>query len=333
MKRLMSSVVLLILAEALVAFGQTSSRVDWIPTSAAEIEAYHKAEINSVTVGLYATNSSGAYLVDVFALNRVFRTSDWGSVGVATSNKIYKYLTRYLRDNDPATQTFFVGVLWESCYDTNGINCTYSTVGFSSKVWGSQLFSQSPTFTFPRVGGVAQIPPQAFELSCDWLDGYTSMAGKDVKRVDYSGPYRSSVTANGGTPGCFPGSADNGRIYISSQTVSIYEWDSRTNFPSTITVWYNSDRTDGTEWRWDSTGVHKREIPSLIITPQSGGGGLRIVLKGSPGRVYSLEDVAPSLPAPEKKVLGTVTADTNGNAVWLVQPTGDLQIFRARLRP
>ena len=308
-----------ILAGALFASASAyPNRVNWLPTTEAEIISYKRAEINKISVMFYRLNTNGGYdPVTGIGGNQFYRwqVASWDLENV-TSNRISFHLNRFLADNDPGTNAYYIMVEWEAWYDASGISCTFAPNGFWSPglILGTQVIAKSPMFVFPKVNGKPVIPAEAFNLSADWIAGYAGIpaVGKGIKWVDYLGPVCGYIPTRNGSSG----SQNNGFIYVSAKTIlDAAKVAKETGEKATFTVWYDEGRTDGTEWNV-VTGVKREILPPQLSVSKPENGLLKIAFSGIlSGSAYSLES-SPTPNFAETNVVGTVLSDSNGIAVW-----------------
>ena len=318
-----------ILAGALFASASAyPNRVSWLPTTEEDALSYKRAEINKISVMFYRLNSSGGYdPVTGIGGNQFYRwqVASWDLENV-TSNRISFHLNRFLVNNDPGTNAYYIMVEWEAWYDSSGISCTFAPNGFwgINQILGTQVIAKSPMFVFPKVNGKPVIPAEAFNLSANWTSGYAGIPaiGKGIKRVDYFKPnFAPVLTMNGANPTCFPGNQDNGFLYLDTDLSLFY---------TTITIWYDEGRTDGTEWNV-VTGVKREIIPPQLSISKPENGLLKIAFSGVlSGSAYSLES-SPTPNFAETNVVGTVLSDSNGIATWYYLALYPRMFFRARL--
>jgi hypothetical protein len=324
----------------------SAERVSWIPTTVSEITNYAKAEFNSIHVYLCTPAEDGGYTyVEINRPCIFWRMSSSWDVEAVTTNELRKYINYFLTNNDGYStppkegQVYFVEGQWIAFYNDDGGNDIYG--------WnlGVNVRSRSPQFTFPKVDGKFVIPPEAFDLTPDWLANscVVPAVAAHPRWVDYflhqSPPYGDwfEQTRNGRHLDC-PGSGPNGFIYLNSGFINqaVIMPGVFPDAYSTITIWYDESRTDGTEWRWDETGVHKREIlppipprPKLAISPETES-CVRLTLSGAqPGGSYTIEGSSNFL---DWNSVATVVAGTNGIGECLVSKGGSIgakQFFRA----
>ena len=325
MKRLVFFAGILVAGALFASASIYPNRVSWLPTTEEDTLSYKRAEINKIKISLTRTNSNGGYNADSIGSVYRWQVASWNLEEV-TTNKIPIFLSRYFNDNDPGTNAYYIMVEWEAWYDSDGISCTFAPNGFWSPglILGTQVIAKSPMFVFPKVNGKPVIPAEAFNLSANWTSGYAGIPaiGKGIKRVDYFKPnFAPVLTMNGANPTCFPGNQDNGFLYLDTDLSLFY---------TTITIWYDEGRTDGTEWNV-VTGVKREIIPPQLSISKPENGLLKIAFSGVlSGSAYSLE----SSPMPnfaETNVVGTVLSDSNGIATWYYLALYPRMFFRARL--
>src|SRR3989344_5454685 len=121
-----------ILAGALFASASIyPNRVSWLPTTEADTLSYKRAEINKIDISLTRTNSSGGYNAEGIGTIYRWQVASWDLENV-TSNRISFHLNRFLTDNNPGTNAYYIMVEWEAWYDSAGISCAFATNGFWS---------------------------------------------------------------------------------------------------------------------------------------------------------------------------------------------------------
>jgi len=335
-----------ILAGALFASASAyPNRVSWLPTTEAEIISYKRAEINKISINLYVSNNNGGYdNVDVSSGNQFYRwqVANWDLENV-TSNRVSSYLGRFLTNNDPGTNAYYIMVEWEAWYDSDGISCTFAPNGFWSPglILGTQVKAQSPMFVFPKVNGKPVIPAEVFNLSADWIAGHAGVPaiGKRVKWVIYR--YASALpgnpgfvfnTRNGACEDSYLATKANGFLYIDTGLVlGMPKLFREYGGQATFTVWYDEGRTDGTEWNV-VTGAKREILPPQLSVSKPENGLLKIAFSGVlSGSAYTLER-SPMPNFAETNIVGTVLSDSNGVAVWYFNlALYPKMFFRARL--
>ncbi len=344
------------IAGAQFASAFNTNRVSWIPTTADEVVAYDKSQINGV--GVFFVNGDGSY-VSIYAGQHAVACTNSDQLMLVTTNKIAERLATYLTEYNPGTNSFSVEVDWGMVYDSQtGSNC----LGGDNFV-GNIIIARSAAFQFtPKAGGGYTIPPAAYQVTPDWFGddprGYSSGVycvlpeiGKSIKAVEYfctpvepGGSGLIDWTVNGSD------SLGVGKpfLYLAAGWISQGQVISTNGGPGAIgiTIWYDDAHTDGTEFRWCGlTGITKTEIyppstPTLSIVPTNGQFVVRLA-NGAPGASYALESAFVADPMDPKKYHPLIkTAETNpavavvqgsgGVVVWTV-PSGTNIFCRARL--
>lgn len=329
-----------------------SARVDWIPTTPTEIKDYAKTQFNEIYISLGRTNEDGSY--DWVFLRKSggswrqhgtpYTNSFWdpGVINLEgfTSNKVAGYLQYFLTNTDGYSdrpvegQKYFINVRWAAFYNTNGLNADSDGLDPLNMVWGDTVNLSSDIFTLQKVGDQFVMPsPEALQLSGDWWAFHVVVPAVSSHPiwVDYrihqndGSPDWTLATTNGLNPGCEGAEQRNGFLHIDPGQII---WGANaTKLPgawSTVVVWYDENRTDGTEWRWENGVATKREIfpPKLTAVP-SNGGGLQITLTGAiPGQIYYLDEVPPTGGIQTQGADKAAIADTNGVATWVVDTSG-----------
>ena len=305
-------------------------------------------EINDIDIGIGYTNAGGG-ISGVWLLKPrtgFSKPFDWqkpDEVFSLITDKIPGIVNYFLTNSGDGFstlpvegKTYFIIVTCGAWYDATGSNTAWGTIP------GSHFTLTSPSFVATKENDKFIFPSEVNNLTVHWWDNSVALpVVKDnvvVRWVDYKthfdtdpqGEGWTELTRNGLNPTCDGSGETNGFIHLDPTIANWGEyWP--TNRPgswATVIIWYNDERTDGTEWYWDEHGVTRREIPSLAIAPTNG--ALKVSLLGGPGRSYVLENVQM---APGSETLGSATTDTNGIATWIVQPTnGDAGFFRAHLK-
>jgi len=333
-----------------VALSASADRVTWLPETKAEITNYAISQINWISLGICVSNGPGS--MGYINLNKqreslwVSGTPDLASVSV---ERMVKYVDYFLTNSDGRSvppvegKKYFLQVQWTANYDNDGNN--YFTSGFTNG-WnvGCYVVATGPEFTLTKVDGKFVVPPEAYNLSPDWFANSVGIVAVKAhpKWVDYrlhqGTGYTDFIqlTRNGRDPTC-PGSDEtNGFLHLFPYDIingSIIPFVYPGGY-NTITIWYDEGRTDGTEWRWDASGVHKREIlpPQPVLSLATQGGSLKFMMtRGVPGYSYTLESVTQGgVQTQGTEIENVAIADKEGIAVWDIVPTNSSGFFRVR---